>query len=97
MKVLLGIDGTEDSLHALPRMIDRAADAGDDLTIAILDHPGNDRDPDDLYRRASEELTDSPIDAPIAVTKSRIFSFSSTRSKRCFSTLSTLPNSGRTA
>jgi nucleotide-binding universal stress UspA family protein len=65
MKVLLGIDGTEDSLHALPRMIDRAADAGDDLTIAILDHPGNDRDPDDLYRRASEELMDSPIDAPI--------------------------------
>jgi nucleotide-binding universal stress UspA family protein len=65
MKVLLGIDGTEDSLRALPRMVERAADAGDDLTIAILDHPGNDRDPDELYRRASEELTDSPIDAPI--------------------------------
>jgi nucleotide-binding universal stress UspA family protein len=65
MKVLLGIDGTEDSLQALPRMVDRAADAGDNLTIAILDHPGNDRNPHELYRRVSEELTDSPIDAPI--------------------------------
>lgn len=65
MKVLLGIDGSEDSLRALPRMIDRAAEAGDDLTIAILGHAGNDRNPDELYRRVSENLTDSPIDAPI--------------------------------
>jgi nucleotide-binding universal stress UspA family protein len=65
VKVLLGIDGTEDSLRALPRMIDRAAAAGDDLTIAILDHSGTDHDPDDLYRRASEELEESTIDAPI--------------------------------
>ena len=65
MKILLGIEGTDDSLDALPRIVDRAADADDDLTIAILDHPGNDRDPDELYRQASEELADSPIDAPI--------------------------------
>jgi len=65
MKVLLGIDGTEDSLRALPRTIERTAEAGDDLTIAILDHSGNDRDPDELYRRASEALEESPIDAPI--------------------------------
>ena len=65
MKVLLGIDGTEDSLYALPRAIERAAEGGDSLTIAILDHPGTDRDPDDLYRRASEELEESGIEAPI--------------------------------
>ncbi len=65
MKVLLGIDGTEDSLRALPRTIERAAAADDDLTIAILDHSGIDRDPDELYRRASEELEGAPIDAPI--------------------------------
>lgn len=65
MKILLGIDGSEHSLRALPLMIDRAAEAGDELTIAILDHPGNDRNPDELYRRASETLMDSPIEAPI--------------------------------
>ncbi len=65
MKLLLGIDGSEDSLRALPRTIDRATEAGDDLTIAILDHPGNDRDPDELYRQASEALMDSAIEAPI--------------------------------
>jgi len=65
MKVLLGIDGTEDSLRALPRTIERTAAAGDDLTIAILDHPGSDRDPEELYRRAREELAESTIEAPI--------------------------------
>jgi nucleotide-binding universal stress UspA family protein len=65
MRVLLGIDGTEDSLRALPRTIERAGQAGDELTIAILENPESDLDPESLYRRARERIAESDIEAPI--------------------------------
>lgn len=65
MRVLFGIDGTKDSLRALPRTIERAGEAGDDLTVAILDDPESDLAPEELYERASEEIEDSEIEAPI--------------------------------
>ncbi|RLM53329.1 universal stress protein [Halobellus sp. Atlit-31R] len=37
MRVLLGIDGADDSLEALRRTLERAAEAGDELTVAITD------------------------------------------------------------
>jgi len=65
MRVLLGIDGTEDSLRALPRTVERTAEAGDDLTVAILDTPESEADPEELYRRARETIDESAIEAPI--------------------------------
>lgn len=65
MKVLLGIDGTEDSLRALPRTIERTDEAGDELTVAILDHPDSDPDLEQLYRRARDAIDDSEIEAPV--------------------------------
>ena len=37
MRVLLGIGGADDSLQALERTADRAVEAGDEVTVAILD------------------------------------------------------------
>ncbi|MFC7167082.1 universal stress protein [Halospeciosus flavus] len=48
MKVLLGIGGTDDSLDALEKTIARAKEAGDDLTVAVLENPESDRTPEEV-------------------------------------------------
>ena len=40
MKVLLGIGGGDDSRRALEQTVTRAAEAGDDLTVAVVDAHG---------------------------------------------------------
>jgi len=44
MKVLLGIGGTDGSVEALDRTVARALEAGDDLTIAIVEDESDDTD-----------------------------------------------------
>ena len=39
MKVLFGISAGSDSLEALQRTVERARSVGDDLTVAVLEHP----------------------------------------------------------
>ncbi|PSP54911.1 universal stress protein [Halobacteriales archaeon QS_1_67_19] len=56
MNVLLGIGGSDDSLRALERTIDRAKAAGDRLTIAVLENPESDRDPEEIAAEVDEEL-----------------------------------------
>ncbi|MWV64094.1 universal stress protein [Halorubrum sp. JWXQ-INN 858] len=65
MKVLCGIGGTDDSLRALERSVDRAAVADDDLTIAVLDNPDSTRTPDDLVERAAAAVESAGIDAEV--------------------------------
>jgi len=65
MKVLLGLGGGDDSLRALERTVNRAADAGDDLTVAILDDPGADPSVADVEREAESALAAAGIDAEI--------------------------------
>lgn len=65
MKVLLGLDGTENSLEVLSRTIERTNEAGDDLTVAILGHFEHKLDPEELYRRARDAIQDSDIEAPV--------------------------------
>ena len=43
MNVLLGIGGADDSLDALEETVARAVDAGDDLTVAVVENPESDR------------------------------------------------------
>ena len=42
MKVLFGISAGSDSLEALHRTVERARSVGDDLTVAVLEHPDED-------------------------------------------------------
>ncbi|MFB6251574.1 MAG: universal stress protein [Halobellus sp.] len=40
MRILLGIGGSDDSLQALERTAERAAEANDEVTVAIIDTVG---------------------------------------------------------
>lgn len=63
MKVLLGVDGTESSGRALHSAAERAAEAGDDLTVAIA--AKDDDEARELERRVRETLDGSDVDAEI--------------------------------
>jgi nucleotide-binding universal stress UspA family protein len=61
MKVLLGIGGNEDSFRALARTVERTEDTGDDLTVAVLEHPGSSVTPEEIERRVRETVSDSTL------------------------------------
>ena len=65
MNVLLGIGGTDDSFRALEVTIERTIEAGDDLTVAILDNPESEPEPGALEEGARERLADAGLDAEI--------------------------------
>jgi len=68
MKVLLGVDGTESSLRALDRVTERAAETGDELTVAIVGDPDADTGFDsgtDIETRVRETLSRADLDARV--------------------------------
>ncbi|MEE6210908.1 universal stress protein [Salarchaeum sp. III] len=65
MKVLLGIGGSEDSLDALSKTAERAREAGDDLTVAIVENPESDRTPDEIEDAVELVLDEYDIDATV--------------------------------
>jgi nucleotide-binding universal stress UspA family protein len=65
MKLLLGIGGSDDSLRALERTVERAAETGDDLTVAILRNPATEADPAAIESRVQSVLDDASIEATV--------------------------------
>lgn len=65
MKLLLGIGGSDDSLDALHETVARVQEAGDDLTVAILDNPESDRSMDEIEHAVREALGETQCDADI--------------------------------
>ena len=65
MKVLLGIGGSEDSFRALEEAVGRAKEAGDDLTIAIVENPDSTPDPAEVRERVDEALAAADFDAEV--------------------------------
>ncbi|WP_435124079.1 universal stress protein [Halobaculum sp. D14] len=65
MKVLLGVGGSEDSLTALERTVERSRAAGDDLTIALVENPQTDADQADLESTVRDVLADADFDADV--------------------------------
>mgnify|MGYP000538862327 FL=1 len=65
MKTLLGIGGSEDSLYALEVAIDRAKQAGDDLTIAIVENPESELTQSEVRDRVVEALSNADFDAEV--------------------------------
>lgn len=65
MKVLLGIEGTDDSLEALRRTVERVTDVGDDLTVAILNDPEARRSMDEIESAVREALAETECDADV--------------------------------
>jgi nucleotide-binding universal stress UspA family protein len=67
MKVLLGIGGSEDSVRALDVTVARAREAGDDLTVAVLDNPAADRWVEAVEAGVRDRLADAGLDAEVRV------------------------------
>ncbi|MFB6303603.1 MAG: universal stress protein [Haloferacaceae archaeon] len=67
MKVLLGIGGSDDSLRALEATVERAAEAGDDLTVAVVDNPESSRSPETVAELVESHLerTDHDLDVDV--------------------------------
>ena len=65
MKTLLGIGGSDDSLYALEKAIERAKEADDDLTIAIVENSDSDMTEADLRDRIAAALEEAGFDADI--------------------------------
>jgi nucleotide-binding universal stress UspA family protein len=65
MKVLLGIGGSEDSMRALEHAVERAAAAGDDLTVAVVENPDSDPTPEEVAARAEAALAEAGLDGEV--------------------------------
>ncbi|ELZ33956.1 universal stress family protein [Halogeometricum pallidum JCM 14848] len=65
MKVLLGVGGSEDSIRAVERTVSRAAAAGDELTVAIVENDDADRTREEVEARVEEILADAGVEAEI--------------------------------
>jgi len=63
MKVLLGIGGTDGSVEALDRTVARALEAGDDLTIAIVEDESDDTD--DLNARVESVRSETDLSVDV--------------------------------
>jgi nucleotide-binding universal stress UspA family protein len=65
MKVLCGIGGSDDSLRALDHVVERAAVANDDLTVAVVDNEDSSIAPEEVMRRARDAVEEGGIDAEV--------------------------------
>jgi nucleotide-binding universal stress UspA family protein len=63
MNVVVGIDGSDDAFAVFERAINRAREAGDDLTVALV--AGVLDDAAATTRRVRETLTDAGIDGTV--------------------------------
>jgi len=65
MNVLLGIGASADAFDALEETVERAREAGDELTVAILATPATTHDADDTEARVRSRLSEAGLDADI--------------------------------
>lgn len=67
MKVLLGIDGSDESMKTLRKTIDRTREAGDDLTVIVVPKEEAKRSQDEMAAEASDLVTEAGLDADVRV------------------------------
>jgi nucleotide-binding universal stress UspA family protein len=65
MKVLLGVGGSDDSIRAAEQTVARAAVAGDELTVAVVENPSSDRSREEVTETVRELLDAEGVDAEI--------------------------------
>lgn len=65
MRLLLGIGGSDDSWRALTQTAERAAEADDSLTIAVLENPDSEMTPEEIEEKAEQALSEHDLDAEI--------------------------------
>lgn len=65
MRVLLGVGGSDDSLDALERTVERTAVAGDELTIAVVNNPASAMDAEKIKTVVHDTLASASTDAAV--------------------------------
>ena len=65
MDLLLGIGGSEDSFRALEETIERGVEAGDALTVAIVENPESETDVEEIRDRVKAALSAASFDAEV--------------------------------
>ncbi|WP_439028368.1 universal stress protein [Haloarchaeobius sp. DT45] len=65
MRVLLGIEGSDESMRTLRKTIERAKEAGDQLTIAVVEKDESKREQQEMVEQARELVAKSGIDAEV--------------------------------
>ena len=65
MDLLLGIGGSEDSFRALEETVGRAVEAGDALTVAIVENPESETDVEEIRDRVEAALSAASFDAEV--------------------------------
>ncbi|ADQ65991.1 universal stress family protein [Halogeometricum borinquense DSM 11551] len=65
MKVLLGVGGSDDSIRAVKQTVARAAAAGDDLTVAVVENPASDRSREEITEIVREILDEEGVEAEV--------------------------------
>ncbi|HKL30497.1 MAG TPA: universal stress protein [Natrialbaceae archaeon] len=62
MKILLGFAGTDQSMRALEKTLERVRGTGDELTIALFETPEGPDDVDEFYAVVEECCGDAGVD-----------------------------------
>lgn len=65
MNVLVGLVGSDESIKTLRRTIDRTREAGDTLTVAVVEKPESKRSQEEMSQHASTLLSEADVDAEI--------------------------------
>ena len=65
MKLLLGVGGSEDSVHALEATLGRVRTAGDELTVAVFDNPDSSPSTDAVEARVRDAAATTGVDATV--------------------------------
>ncbi|QGA83784.1 MULTISPECIES: universal stress protein [unclassified Halomicrobium] len=65
MHVLLGVGGSDLSYQALDETIERAREAGDEVTVAVFDGHETDAGEDEVQERVRERLDETGFEAEI--------------------------------
>ncbi|WP_267641797.1 universal stress protein [Haloarchaeobius amylolyticus] len=65
MRVLLGIEGSDESMRTLRKTIERAKEAGDELTIVVVEKDEAKREQSEMAEQARELVSQSGIDAEV--------------------------------
>ncbi len=65
MNVLVGLGGSDESIKTLRRTIDRSDEAGDELTIAVLEKPESKRSQEEMREEATALLEEAGVDADL--------------------------------
>jgi nucleotide-binding universal stress UspA family protein len=67
MRVLLGVAGGEESMRALESTVERAVEAGDDLTIAVIETDDMDGSRDEVADEAREIADRHDLDVDVRI------------------------------